>query len=247
MLNARFYKSILILLAAASGLIAPPVMAVVHGKSVNQSQFLAGYPWAVALENPISGGVCTAVLISPTFVLTAAHCTGPEKRVLVGHTTRSRARVIEVAAAIRHPGYDNSTHQFDVGLLRLAEPVRLTPISLISKGEYLLLVKPDAEAEVMGWGKRPGTDFSESLVRADIRFQFIAFRGTYIFYEDQGGPCGGDSGGPLVIKGLDGDPVLVGIASTTDGNLCAKGGGIAAYTNIAAVRKWIIANVPDLP
>ena len=99
----------------------------------------------------------------------------------------------------------------------------------------------------MGWGKRPGSGYSERLVQAGIRLNSLMVRGTYLFYEDQGAPCGGDSGGPLVMPGLDGSLVLVGVASATHGNLCATGGGLAGYTNIAAVRRFIEENVPDLP
>ena len=49
------------------------------------------------------------------------------------------------------------------------------------------------------------------------------------------------------MEGVAGRFVLVGVASVTDGNLCKKSGGIAAYTNIAAVRDFITENVPDLP
>jgi hypothetical protein len=33
----------------------------------------------------------------------------------------------------------------------------------------------------------------------------------------------------------------------TAGNLCAKGGGIAGYTNVGQLRAFIRDNVPDLP
>lgn len=223
-----------------------PVLAIVHGKAVNQPRFLDDYPWAVAVQNPVTGGVCSGVLISPTHVLTAAHCTGARKRVLVGNTSRRRARSMAVADALRHPGFDKDTKQFDVGLLRLEEPVDLPTIRLISQGEYLLSVRDKAPATIMGWGKRPGSDYSDRLVRASIYLRDLGMQGTQLVYRDRGGPCGGDSGGPLVVEGVDGEAVLLGVASVTDGNLCASGGGIAAYSNIAALRDFIEENVPDL-
>jgi secreted trypsin-like serine protease len=232
--------SMLLLMAAS------PALAIVHGKAVNQPRFLEDYPWAVAIQNPVTGGVCSGVLISPTHVLTAAHCTGVRKRVLVGNTSRRRARSLGVAEALRHPGFDKDTKQFDVGLLRLEEPVDLPTIPLISEGEYLLAVQEGVPAIIMGWGKRPGSDFSDRLVRAAIYLRDLGMHGTQLVYRDRGGPCGGDSGGPLIVEGVDGGAVLLGIASVTAGNLCSTGGGIAAYTNIAAVRSFIDDNVPDL-
>lgn len=233
---------VVFLLALLTG---APALAIVHGKAVSQRLFQQRYPWAAIIENPVTGGVCAGALIAPRFVITAAHCTAARKRVLLGHTERGRARAVEVEAAIRHPGYDPGTHQFDVGLFRLAEAQAIEPLPLISRGEYLLLVRPDAPAEILGWGQRPDSGPSMRLVRAAVRLHGLSIHGSYLFYRDRAGPCGGDSGGPLLVEGLDGRPVLVGVASTTGGNLCSTGGGLAAYTNIAAVRRFIAETMAE--
>jgi hypothetical protein len=41
--------------------------------------------------------------------------------------------------------------------------------------------------------------------------------------------------------------VLAGIASRVVGDLCAQGGGVGIYVNVAEVRDFIEANVKDLP
>jgi secreted trypsin-like serine protease len=43
----------------------------------------------------------------------------------------------------------------------------------------------------------------------------------------------------MVMQLSEGRRVLVGVASATDGNLCAKGGGVAIYTNLSTVRDFI--------
>lgn len=222
--------------------------AIVGGHMVSERAFRARYGWAVALENPLTGGVCAAALISPTYVVTAAHCTSRYKRVLVGHALRSEASAVAVAGAIRHPRYDQQTHAFDIGLIRLAEPVDLDPLPLASRGEYYLLVDADAEATILGWGRTPDqSSHSDQLVAADVRLRDLQIQGPFLLFQDAAGPCGGDSGGPMVVEGLDRIPVLVGIASQTDGNLCAKGGGLAVYTNVTALRRFIEQHVDDLP
>lgn len=221
--------------------------AIVGGHAVSRRAFEARYGWAVALENPLTGGVCAAALISPTYVVTAAHCTSRYKRVLVGHTLRSEANAVAVADAIRHPRYDQETHAFDIGLIRLAEPVDIEPLPLASRGEYYLLVDVDAQATILGWGRRPDTSSeSDKLVAAEVQMRDLQIQGPFLLFQDQAGPCGGDSGGPMVVEGLDRIPVLVGIASQTDGNLCAKGGGMAVYTNVTTLRPFIEQHVEDL-
>ena len=109
---------------------------------------------------------------------------------------------------------------------------------------YLTICSP---ATILGWGKLPGgAEHSDQLVQAPVHLRDLGANGTHLLYRDRSGPCGGDSGGPLVVEGVGGQAVLVGIASVTDGNLCKKGGGIALYTNIAAVRGFVREHVPAL-
>ncbi len=85
------------------------------------------------------------------------------------------------------------------------------------------------------------------LVReARIRLAEVGIVGTHIAIRaPDGGPCGGDSGGPLLMTAADGQAVLLGVASITDGNLCKTGGGLAGYTNVAELLDFIRANVPN--
>ena len=53
-------------LALAAGLLVwTSALAIVHGKAVNQPRFLDEFPWAVAIFNPVSGGICSGALVSP--------------------------------------------------------------------------------------------------------------------------------------------------------------------------------------
>jgi len=43
----------------------------------------------------------------------------------------------------------------------------------------------------------------------------------------------------MVMHTPDDRRLLVGVASATDGNICAQGGGVAVYTNLALIQNFI--------
>jgi trypsin len=237
-------------LAAIIAVISPSAaLAIVNGAPASEERFAADYPWAVALVHPESGGVCTAQLISPTWVLTAGHCASDGFRVLTGNVSRTLATSVTVARVIRHPRYDSESGDFDVGLIQLAEPSGVNPVAVISRGEARAMLQPDARAVIVGWGKRsPALPFSDRLIVSDVELRSLTRDKTrFAYFDPVSGPCGGDSGGPLLLTRPDGRRVLAGIASRVVGDLCAQGGGVGIYVNVAEVRDFIEANVKDLP
>nr|XP_038952112.1 kallikrein-15 [Rattus norvegicus] len=87
-------------------------------------------PWQVALFERGRFN-CGAFLISPHWVLTAAHCQTRFMRVRLGeHNLRKfdgPEQLRSVSRIIPHPGYEARTHRHDIMLLRLFRPARLTP------------------------------------------------------------------------------------------------------------------------
>ncbi|XP_012667978.1 kallikrein-15 isoform X3 [Otolemur garnettii] len=87
-------------------------------------------PWQVALYERGRFN-CGASLISPHWVLSAAHCWTGSMRVRLGeHNLRKRdgpEQVRAVSRVIPHPQYEVRSHRHDIMLLQLAQPASLTP------------------------------------------------------------------------------------------------------------------------
>jgi secreted trypsin-like serine protease len=222
--------------------------AIVNGTTVSDERFAAEYPWAVALEYPGSDQVCTATLIHPSWVLTAAHCTSSDVRVKLAHASRSRAVAAAVAAVHVHPRYDATTGAFDIGLIELARPATRPTLAVAQPGEIDRLLQSGAPALIAGWGRRSASSgYSDRLVASDLRLDRLEREESRFAYLDTAsGPCGGDSGGPLLLAASDGTRRLVGIASRVAGDPCAAGGGIGIYADVGAALPFLRAHVPGL-
>ena len=142
------------LVLGLAGLAAPEAFAadsrIVGGKPVAEGSYSFQ---AALLYNGIQGGdyarqYCGGSLISPTAILTAAHCvdfygTGPDDldasllRVVVGRTVLSsdagqKRKVTKIAI---HPKYDPDTMNADVAVLTLDRPVTgIKPITVVAPG-----------------------------------------------------------------------------------------------------------------
>ncbi|WP_416875316.1 S1 family peptidase [Kitasatospora sp. SC0581] len=232
---------------------------VVGGSAVST----ADHPWIVALSSRQqfgsgrSGQFCGGALVTPTKVVTAAHCFYDEARgrvdrpglkVIVGRDDMrgTSGREVAVRSVWIHPDYSFAANMNDVAVLTLAESQGALPVvELVGQGE----TEPYAAGtttQVYGWGDTTGRgDYSPVLRGVSVPVvpdqvcaqaypggqdgRFDA-RGMVCAGEERGGKdaCQGDSGGPMIVDGR-----LVGLVSWGTG--CAEAAHPGVYTRVSSV------------
>ncbi|MET8626530.1 serine protease [Kitasatospora sp. NPDC004669] len=232
---------------------------VVGGSAVST----VDHPWIVALASRQqfgsgrSGQFCGGALVTPTKVVTAAHCfydeakgrvDRPGLKVVVGRDDMrgSAGREVAVRSVWIHPDYDFAANVNDVAVLTLADSQGSRPVvELVGQGESAPYAA-GTRARVYGWGDTSGRgDYSPVLRGADVPIvsdrtcahaypggqegKFDA-RGMVCAGEEKGGrdACQGDSGGPLIVGGR-----LVGLVSWGTG--CAEAAHPGVYTRLSSV------------
>ena len=264
----RGRKALLVLLAALPVPVATSTPALAQG----QLRIIGGTgastqqePWMVALGSRSvygdyrSGQFCGGTLVSPTKVVTAAHClydestmrpaNRPDLKVIVGRTDLSTSAGSEVAVSQVwiDPDYSMRSNMWDVAVLTLAvpQPGRAV-LPLVDQGATAPY-QPGTAATVYGWGDTKGNG-QYPMTLHSVQVPMIADSTCARDYP--GGPdgafqassmvCAGEQsrGGRDACQGDSGGPLvvagrLVGLVSWGTG--CAEAGHPGVYTRVAAM------------
>lgn len=168
---------------------------------------------------------CTGIMVSPTVVLTAAHCIedleyGRTALIYPGAFVSSDEDRIQGIRWGMHPDYcpDCTRNRFDYGFIELFaeyEPEGGFVLPIDSHARWDSLVRPSTKITAVGYGaQREGVNdpWARRMVELEVS---RVIRGGLEFEAEgrNGGTCEGDSGSPAFMRFGDGSVRWVGIDS----------------------------------
>lgn len=237
----------------------------VKGEPAPGGQIVNGEPatecewrWQAQLRG-WSGSFCGGTLLSPEWVLTAAHCVSkPNFDVRFGDWnvsgSSSNTQTIAAAKVYQHPSYSSSSYDF--AMVKLERPVEINDcVGTACLPDVGSDVPADAECWITGWGTlRSGGGTPEILQegmvnivsnddcvnkfgysRGDIDDSMLCAQGK----REDGrivDACQGDSGGPLVCRS-NGRWTVYG--ATSWGRGCAGANYPGVWARVPEVLDWI--------
>lgn len=229
---------ILKLISLAAALVASPAQAVV-GDAFPAPE-LSKNLVMVLTRSAGGAGFCTAEVLAPNVVLTAAHCVTKAADMRVHfNDTASPPRLIEVAEVKVHPQFHADAikmreRSVDLALVRLKTPLPadFTPLPFGEMREIDL----GTRLEVAGYGLTQEGEARSSgkLMQAEVTLR-APLSMLLLWMDGKGtGACTGDSGGPVLQDGA-----LVGVISWTEGETGAHCGKLTQAIWLMPQMGWI--------
>lgn len=225
-------------------------------------------PHVVGIYDASMGAICTGSILSPSIIVTAAHCVesgASSLRIVFGNDFNSRSIVVRAVDAYQvsplWPFRQNTAlNTGDIALIKFSGGLPagykaikfLTDSSKLSDGMTVTLAGFGASEVVRVRDPRSGALASDhqgsgKLRYVDTTISSASFtKSEFITDSKKGrGACHGDSGGPAFVT-VDGEMVVTGVTSRSvddPEDTCAVG---AAYTSIPFYAKWIVQTANQL-
>ncbi|XP_026198934.1 granzyme A-like isoform X1 [Anabas testudineus] len=224
---------------------------IIGGKEVKPHSM----PFMALLKNNTT--VCGGTLISPSWVLTAAHCKDIKTVLLGVHSIKEKKneknsrQIRKVKKQFPHPSYDEKKKVNDLMLLKLDKPAKPTKtVGLLKLDKTIQDPKAGTICVVAGWGTTNNTTKQMSDVLMSVKVTVVdrkkcnspkcynrAITNDMVCAGSNGkkraDTCEGDSGGPLLCNGA-----LVGVTSFGKGCGDIKFPGVYAFLS-AKQLIWI--------
>lgn len=221
---------------------------------------LGDYPSTVALVDPSGNSFCSGTLVSPTLVVTAAHCledwggnviSPSEVRVVYGYLTPKSAPSSErraVASVHKHPQYqpyastdsDGMGHTNDIGALVLQAPIDNGIVApILPAVDVEAELTPGREVHIAGYGI-----YNYNQQKDGTLYKAITPHVRHIQWEMLAGQpgepdtCNGDSGGPAYLV-VNGALFLTGITSRAWAKSTEPCGDGGIYTIASEYVSWL--------
>ncbi|XP_059807820.1 chymotrypsin-like elastase family member 2A [Hypanus sabinus] len=223
------------------------------------------WPWQVSLQVSREGRwshICGGSLIDSKWVMTAAHCINTKYtyRVGLGKQVLSEDEAGSVYAPVekmfRHEKFSMifAANGYDIGLLKLAEPVVLTDkIELGCIPAAGTILPNNYNCYITGWGllKAGGTTVSNVLQQAYLpvvdyatcsqpSWWWFTVKKSMVCAGGDGviSGCNGDSGGPLNCQNAAGTWEVHGIVSFGSSR-CSEKNKPTVFTRVSAYDEWL--------
>ncbi|KAI8438549.1 hypothetical protein MSG28_011017 [Choristoneura fumiferana] len=241
------------------------------------------YPWQALILTRQNDYVAGGVLIDQNNVITVTHRltsyvvsgTAPNLKVRLGEWDAAGTyepvayQEYTISRVFSHPSYNPTTLQYDITVLRLANPVPLTPMTGSATTINRACLPSSSTATytgqrcwVSGWGKNmfgQSGQYQQILKEVDVPIvapatcqaemqaarlgaSFVLDTTSFICAggEANKDACTGDGGSGLVCQ-VNGQWVVVGLVAWGLG--CAAANVPGAYVNVAALLPWIQTQV----
>lgn len=244
-MRARLLVAVAVLLAGC-GVEAPAdhVRQPIVGGTVDTT---TKYPAVFVVKVEHSGGPtagCTATLITPRTLLTAAHCLPPDTTKIsttnITPAPASSPTFVESTEYRRHPSWTSGNPAAnDIGLILLPTASTLTPY-------------PYDRADLTGFTGKPLTAVGYGVTTSggsdngtrryvDLTFRSVTAAHIVLGNQSSKGVCFGDSGGPALHTFPDGVTRVVGVHSYTQpSSSCTDGLDTRVDLYGAFIRTWLM-------